>query len=753
MGTFVAFLDHDDLLSERALYEVAAELDKHPDADLLYSDQDLMDGEGRRHTPYFKTDWNPDLLLGHNMISHLGVYRRSLVEQIGGMREGFEGSQDYDLALRIAAATNPARIRHIPAILYHWREVVGGASVSQTQLDRCVTAARLAIEDYLRGLSHAGAEVKPAPAARWWTRVRWPLPTIFPRVSVIVPTRDRADLLDRCTAGLLQRTDYPDMELVIVDNDTRELNAQAVLERLSKDSRVRVIRVPGPFNFAGLINTGVSAATGDVIVLLNNDVDVIDHAWLCELVSQAIRPEIGAVGAKLLYADTTVQYAGTVLGVGNPDGGPGVADHFGVHAARSDIGYMGFLALARQVSAVTAACMALRKDVFEAVGGMDADNLSVAYNDVDLCLRIRARGLSVIWTPFAELYHLESASRGPDYDSDKVERFKREWAFMRKRWGATLDEDPFYNPNFSWGNNTFQLAFPPRREDPWRKYMQPSVADADIVTTRFETRPTPQHAIPDHPRYVDWPPARENAGRAFEGEWSSAVPGLPSGHVALFDDERIKWFEERLGGFAGRRVLELGPLEGGHTCMMTQRGAQVLAIESNRNAWIRCIVVKDLLGMSGATFLLGDFVRYLQSKPHRYDFSLASGVLYHVTDPVGMLQNLAAVSDAVGLWTHYFDDVSLKKLDGIRDKFDYVPHIVTTSQGRQVGLHRQRYREALEWTGFCGGSAPTSAWMTREAILGVLYDEGFDCEVGLETPDHPHGPAFCVFARRRPAVS
>jgi O-antigen biosynthesis protein len=322
-----------------------------------------------------------------------------------------------------------------------------------------------------------------------------PLPTSFPRVSVIVPTRDRADLLERCTAGLLQRTDYPEMELVIVDNDTREPDAQALLESLSKESRVHVVCVPGPFNFSALINIGVSAANGDVIVFFNNDVDVIDHGWLRELVSQAIRPE---VGAKLLYPDTRVQYAGTVLGVGNPDGGPGVADHFGVHAARSDVGYMGFLALARRVSAVTAACMALRKDVFEAVGGMDAENLAVAYNDVDLCLRIGARGLSIIWTPFAELFHLESASRGPDDDSDKAERFEREWNFMRKRWGATLERDPFRRPNTSWGDNTFQLAFPPRRENPWRKYMQ--TREPASPAEAPETKPTPRNAVPAYPR-------------------------------------------------------------------------------------------------------------------------------------------------------------------------------------------------------------------------------------------------------------
>lgn len=234
-GTFVALMDHDDILSERALYEVAAELDRYPDADMLYSDQDLLDAQGNRHTPYFKTDWNPDLLFGHNMISHLGVYRRSLLTQLGGLREGFEGSQDYDLSLRFAAVTNPRRIRHIPAILYHWRAVAGGPSVSQTDPERCVEAARSAIGEHLNQMGHAGAEVVFAPAAHWWNRVKWPLPSPAPRVSIVVPTKDRPELLDRCTSGLLQRTDYPNMEIVIVNNDTQDTLALAILDSLARD--------------------------------------------------------------------------------------------------------------------------------------------------------------------------------------------------------------------------------------------------------------------------------------------------------------------------------------------------------------------------------------------------------------------------------------------------------------------------------------------------------------------------------------
>lgn len=249
-------------------------------------------------------------------------------------------------------------------------------------------------------------------------------------------------------------------------------------------------------------------------------------------------------------------------------------------------------------------------------------------------------------------------------------------------------------------------------------------------------------------QYVDWFPARENAGRAFEGQWSSSVPGLAlTGATPLFDDSRIVWFGERLGGFAGKKVLELGPLECGHTYMMTQRGAAVTAIESNVRAWTRCLAVIDALNMTGVTLLLGSFIPYLAKSPPKVDFLLASGVLYHMTDPVGFLQNVCRATDAVGIWTQYFDpDIMQVRVD--QTKFDLKPRPIVTEHGRTVELYDQRYLDALKWSGFCGGSAPGSSWMRRQDILGILEDEGFRCETFLDQPDHPNGPAFCVFGRR-----
>ena len=463
-GDFVALMDHDDVLPEHALYEVAVELEAHPDADLIYTDEDRIDFDGKRFQPYFKPDWNIDLMLGHNMFNHLGVFRRSLLQQIGGLREGVvDGSQDYDLVLRGAAATTPDRIRHIHAVLYHWRLAPDQSSFSQTRLDQCIAAARLAIADHLRDKGVPQAEVLPAPAAPAWNRIRWPLPDPAPKVTLIVPTRDKPALLARCASGILHRTDYPNLELLIVDNDSQDPIALDLLNRLQRDHRVRVLPYPGTFNYAAINNEAVREANGEVMVLVNSDIAVIDSGWLTEMVSLVMRPDVGAVGAKLIYGNGRIQHGGVVLGVGPP----AVAGHFGYYLEGTDAGYVGQLALTRELSAVTGACLAIRKQVFQAIGGMDAENLPVSYNDVDICLRVREHGLRVIWTPFAELYHLEGASRGLDLAPEKLARAKREAAYMRRRHKDVLPNDPFYNKNFDLNDHSFELAFPPRRQKPW----------------------------------------------------------------------------------------------------------------------------------------------------------------------------------------------------------------------------------------------------------------------------------------------
>jgi GT2 family glycosyltransferase len=461
-GEFVALMDHDDLLAETALYEVVAELNAHPEADLIYSDEDRVKDDGTRHTPYFKTDWNPELFLGQNMINHLGVYRRSLIQKVGGFRKGFEGSQDYDLAMRIISATNDDRIRHIPAILYHWRGGSATASFSENQLQRCIAAAHSAKADFLAARGEA-AEVLVNPFVPSWDRVRRQIPSPAPLVSLIVPTRNRHDLLAPCLEGLLSRTDYQSLEVIIIDHESDDPETLSLLAKWQSDPRVRIIRYEGVFNYSDMNNKAVAEARGDIVGLINNDIDVINSNWLSEMVSLACLPKNGAVGAKLLYPNDLIQHAGIALGIG------GVAGHSYLNAMRRDTGYFGRLVLTSNVSAVTGACLLVRKAVFEEVGGLDAVNLPVAFNDVDLCLKIREKGYRNIWTPFALLYHHESPSGGSDADPDKAARARREIEFMRRKWADELERDPYFNLNLSLHSQSFNLAFPPRREKPWKR--------------------------------------------------------------------------------------------------------------------------------------------------------------------------------------------------------------------------------------------------------------------------------------------
>jgi O-antigen biosynthesis protein len=460
-GEFVALMDHDDVLPQHALYEVVVALNKDPGIDIIYSDEDQIDRQGRRHQPFFKTDWNIDLFLSQNMISHLGVFRRTLVETAGGFREGFEGSQDYDLALRCADATLPTRIHHISSVLYHWRRDYGAASFSEQHFTVCSEASLRAVGDHLDRRGEAG-QAKTHPLMPGWSRVIRPVPLPAPLVSLIVPTRDRADLLGRCVEGLLDRTDYPAIEVLVVDHASELQETFDLLDKLRLDPRVRIIRYEGAFNYSAINNMAVAEAKGVIIGLINNDIDVINRDWLTEMVSLSVMPGVGAVGAKLLYPDNRVQHAGIVLGVG------GVANPFNHLLPRWAPGYFGRNLLTSSVSAVTGACMIFLKSVFEEVGGLNEADLAVAFNDIDLCLKLGEQGYRNIWTPYAELYHHESASRGSEDTPEKQSRLKSEAEYMIATWGSELQHDPFYNDNLSTEiGRGFQLAFPPRRVKPW----------------------------------------------------------------------------------------------------------------------------------------------------------------------------------------------------------------------------------------------------------------------------------------------
>lgn len=437
-GAWCALLDHDDVLAPDALYEVARAAREDPDLVLVYSDEDKVDGLGHRFEPHFKADFDRELLYGQNYINHLTAIRTDALRAAGGLRPGFEGSQDHDLLLRLTAGLDPARIRHVPRVLYHWRAAGGSGTFSDRALERTEAARLRALQE---AAAAVGARAERGPEG--FGRLVYPLPAPPPTVSVIIPTRDRADLLEVTLDGLLRRTDYPAIEVVIVDNDSREPKTAELFARLRADPRVRVVPVPGPFNFSDLSNRGAAAATGPVLLFLNNDIEVIEPDWLTEMVRHAVRPGIGAVGAKLLYPDRTIQHGGIVLGI------DGVAGHSHLGMPDADPGYFARMVIAHEVSAVTGACLALRAETFAAVGGFDAEALKVAFNDVDLCLKIRAAGHRIIWTPFAKLIHHESKSRGPEDTPEKKARFEAETRVMLGRWGAQLRADPYYNINLS----------------------------------------------------------------------------------------------------------------------------------------------------------------------------------------------------------------------------------------------------------------------------------------------------------------
>jgi glycosyltransferase involved in cell wall biosynthesis/SAM-dependent methyltransferase/FtsZ-binding cell division protein ZapB len=462
-GDFVALLDHDDEITVDALYYVANEITKYPDAHLFYSDEDKLDIDGNLAGPYFKTDWNPDLIYSHNFVCHLGVYRRDILEKIGGFREGFEGAQDWDLCLRFVDQINPEQIRHIPKILYHWRMIPGSTGLDIKYKRYALTAAQQAIEESLQRNGKL-ADVQYHVHNEYFSafRVKYVLET-EPKVSLIILTRDMLYLLKKCIDSILSKTTYSNYELLIVDNGSQEEETLSYLKEISENGNIRIIRDERPFNFSALNNMAVKETNADVVGLINNDIEILDGDWLREMVSFAVRREVGAAGCRLLYPNDTVQHAGVLVGLG------GSAGHAHKHFPAFHPGDNGRAMLIQNFSAVTAACIIMRRDVYQEVGGMDEENLTVAFNDVDFCLKIREAGYLITYTPFAELYHHESASRGYEDTLPKIVRSEKEKAFLANRWGEKLQIDPYYNPNQTLDREDLSPAEPPRFLKPWKE--------------------------------------------------------------------------------------------------------------------------------------------------------------------------------------------------------------------------------------------------------------------------------------------
>ena len=445
-GEYIALIDHDDLISPFALQIMAHEIEKNPTAQFFYSDEDKIDEEGQRFSPHFKPDWNRDLFYSHNYITHFSVIKKSLVDKIGGFRTGVEGSQDYDLFLRAISNLEDHQIKHVPHILYHWRAISGSTALSSAEKNYTSDAGLKALSDFFNS-THPEVLVSQHALNNCY-RTQWPLPSLAPLVSLFIPTRDRVDLLERCVETILDKTTYSYFEIIIINNQSTCPQTLEYLKKITHNDKVRVIDYEQPFNFSAINNFAATHAKGSIFGLVNNDIEVISADWLEEMVRQVSRHDIGCVGAKLYYPDMRIQHAGVVLGIG------GIAGHSHKYFSQHHHGYHSRLSLVQNYSAVTAAALLVRKSVFEEVGGMETE-LSVAFNDVDFCLKVREAGYRNLWTPFAELIHHESVSRGYEDNPEKQARFKQEVDYMVNKWGSMLENDPCYNPNLSLTHEDF----------------------------------------------------------------------------------------------------------------------------------------------------------------------------------------------------------------------------------------------------------------------------------------------------------
>lgn len=449
-GEFVLCLDHDDLLTPNCTLEVVKYINQHPDIDVVYSDEDKVDEVGNFSFPYFKPDWAPDNLTAKNYITHIAVFRKSLLDKLGGYRLGFEGSQDYDLILRAADATN--KIGHIPKVLYHWRMHELSAAQQQEVKPYAFMAAKKALEESLQRKGLEG-DVQYLPGLMGY-RIKYAV-TKPAKVSILIPTKDQAKLMRNTIDSLINLTDYPDYEIVVLNNNSTTDEFYELMKHYEEKypKIFKCLEAKFPFNFSKLMNVGAQNSTGEYILMLNNDVEITHADWLSTMVSYAQQQRIGAVGVKLLYPDDTIQHAGTVIGLG------GVAGHVFVHLYKDEPGYFSYLQSTTNYSAVTAACLMVRRSVFDEVNGMD-EKLEVEFNDVDFCLKVMDKGYNNVYLPDVVLYHYESATRGhPHQNKVSYERHLREVKYFKDKWAHYIKRDPFFNPNLSLDNQNFSINY------------------------------------------------------------------------------------------------------------------------------------------------------------------------------------------------------------------------------------------------------------------------------------------------------
>ena len=448
-GDYIAFLDHDDLLAPNALYENVSVINEDTKAELIYSDEDKVNMDGTVYfAPHFKSDFNLDMLRGTNYICHFTVVKKELFQKVGMLRSGFDGSQDYDFVLRCIEQTE--HIRHIPKVLYHWRAHENStASASDTKSYASVAGLKALREHYERVGIDAQAEHTQVPGMY---RSRYALKE-KPLVSIIIPNKDHTEDLEKCIQSIETKSTYKNIEYIIVENNSTDLETFEFYKELeASNPRVKVIYWEGKgFNYPAINNYGVEHANGDYLLLLNNDTEIINEDCIEELMSFCMREDVGAVGARLYYPDGNIQHAGVIIGLG------GVAGHSFLDEAHGELGYFGRAIIAQDLSAVTAACMMVKKSVYMEVGGLD-EGFAVAFNDVDLCLKIREAGYLIVYNPYAELTHYESKSRGYDDTDEKRARNMMEIRYFQERWGDFLEKgDPYYSPNLTVAKHDFSI--------------------------------------------------------------------------------------------------------------------------------------------------------------------------------------------------------------------------------------------------------------------------------------------------------
>lgn len=437
-GEWIGLLDHDDLLAPNALYEIAKAVNECPEAEVVYTDEDKVTTDLKEHfQPHLKPDFNLDLLRSNNYICHFFVVSRDLISRVGGFRPEFNGAQDYDLILRCTEQAK--QIVHIPKILYHWRVHKASTADNPASKMYAFDAGKRAIEEHLERCHTKGAVEHTKDLGFY--RVKYEV-CGEPLVSIIIPNKDQSEALKKCLDSICEKTSYRNYEIIIVENNSEEPETFAFYKKIAGE-RIKIVTWEGEFNYSAINNFGVRHARGDYLLLLNNDVEIINGDWMEEMLSHCQRKEVGIVGAKLYYPDNTIQHAGIIIGIG------GVAGSIFVGLPRAFSGYLHKASIQLDLSAVTAACMLVKRSVFEQVGGLE-EKLKVAFNDVDFCLRVREKGYLVVYDPYAELYHYESKTRGAEDTKEKVRRFQTEIEYMRSHWIGLLKKgDPYYNCNLS----------------------------------------------------------------------------------------------------------------------------------------------------------------------------------------------------------------------------------------------------------------------------------------------------------------